>query len=127
MHTYDEFIELVSSRTSCRSFKPGHLSDEIVQRVIDAGIWSASAHNSQAVYFIHVKDEKAKEALALRTKILMGFTCDSPFDPFYGAPELVVTVARDTCFAPYDGSIAIGHMMDAAHALGIGSCWVNTA
>lgn len=38
-----------------------------------------------------------------------------------------MTVARDTCFAPYDGSIAISHMMDAAHALGLGSCWVNTA
>lgn len=74
MCTYDEFIELVSSRTSCRSFKPDHLNSEVVQKVIDAGIWSASAHNSQAVYFIHVKDERAKEALASQTKTLMGFS-----------------------------------------------------
>lgn len=48
-------------------------------------------------------------------------------DPFYGAPEMLLVCASKSGFEFFDGSLVIGHMMDAAHSLGLGSCWVNTA
>ncbi|MFR4757345.1 MAG: nitroreductase family protein [Evtepia gabavorous] len=49
-------------------------------------------------------------------------------DPFYGAPTVVVVLA-DQSRATWleDGSLAMGNLMLAAHALGLGSCWVHRA
>ena len=50
------------------------------------------------------------------------------FDPFYGAPAVLVVLAKKgTPFTVADGSLTMGNMMLAAHALGLGSCWINRA
>ena len=49
-------------------------------------------------------------------------------DPFYGAPVVLIVLAdkkRPTYI--YDGSLAMGNMMLAAHDLGLGSCWIHRA
>ena len=49
-------------------------------------------------------------------------------DPFYGAPTVLVVLAdreRPTCVE--DGSLVMGNLMNAAHALGVGSCWIHRA
>ena len=49
-------------------------------------------------------------------------------DPFYGAPTVLVVLAEaDNANAVKDGSLVLGNLMNAASALGIGSCWVNRA
>jgi len=50
------------------------------------------------------------------------------YDPFFGAPAALVVLARkDVPTRAYDGSLMMGNLMLAAHALGLGSCWVNRA
>ena len=49
-------------------------------------------------------------------------------DPFYGAPVILIVLADKS--APnhvYDGTLVMGNLMLAAHALGIGSCWIHRA
>ena len=49
-------------------------------------------------------------------------------DPFYGAPVVLIVLAdkaRPTYV--YDGSLVMGNLMLAAHAEGIGSCWIHRA
>ena len=49
-------------------------------------------------------------------------------DPFYGAPVVLIVLAdkaRPTYL--YDGSLVMGNLMNAAHSLGIGSCWIHRA
>ena len=49
-------------------------------------------------------------------------------DPFYGAPCVLVVLAdRSIPTAVYDGSLVLGNMMLAAHAEGLGSCWIHRA
>ena len=49
-------------------------------------------------------------------------------DPFYGAPVVLVVLADKSCGTyVYDGSLVMGNLMLAAHALGIGSCWIHRA
>ena len=49
-------------------------------------------------------------------------------DPFYGAPVVLVVLApREVGTYVYDGSLVMGNMMLAAHALGLGSCWIHRA
>ena len=33
----------------------------------------------------------------------------------------------DWALTPYDGSLVMGNLMQAAHAVGLGSCWINRA
>ena len=50
------------------------------------------------------------------------------FDPFYGAPELLIVLAdksRPTYI--YDGSLVMGNLMNAAADLGVDSCWIHRA
>lgn len=50
------------------------------------------------------------------------------FDPFYGAPAILIVLADKSCrTAIYDGSLVMGNMMLAAHSLGLGSIWIHRA
>ena len=50
------------------------------------------------------------------------------FDPFYGAPAVLLVLSeRATPNFIYDGALVMGNMMLAAHALGLGICWINRA
>ena len=47
-------------------------------------------------------------------------------DPYYGAPTILLVLAdpqRGTCVE--DGSCVLCTMMDAAHAIGLASCWIH--
>ena len=48
-------------------------------------------------------------------------------DPFYGAPFLLLVSAENCPTAVYDGSCVIDNMLNAAWALGVGSCWIHRA
>ena len=53
---------------------------------------------------------------------------DEGFDPFYGAPAVLIVLADKSSYNHVcDGALAMGNMMLAAHALGLGSCWINRA
>lgn len=48
------------------------------------------------------------------------------FDPFYGAPVILIVLADKTWVnRAYDGSLALGNMMLASHELGLGRCWIH--
>ena len=49
-------------------------------------------------------------------------------DPFYGAPVVMVVLAdRAQPTYLYDGSLVMGNLLNAAHALGWGACWIHRA
>ena len=49
-------------------------------------------------------------------------------DPFYGAPVVLVVLAdRNIGTYVYDGSLVMGNLMNAAHSVGLGSCWIHRA
>ena len=49
-------------------------------------------------------------------------------DPFYGAPTVVIVLAdRSRPTFREDGALVMGNLMLAAHAVGVGSCWIHRA
>ena len=49
-------------------------------------------------------------------------------DTFYGAPVVLIVLApKSNKNAIYDASLIMGNLMQAAHAVGLGSCWINRA
>ena len=118
------FSELARNRYSVRKFKPDPIEEEKLQKILEVGQITPSAHNNrpQRIYVIKSKDVREKlDALSPCT---------------FGAPMiLVVAFDRERerqssmnpgySFGETDAAIACTHMMLQAWDLGIGSCWVG--
>ena len=49
-------------------------------------------------------------------------------DPFYGAPDVIVVLAdKSSATYLYDGSLAMGNMLNAAYSMGLGARWIHRA
>ena len=78
----------------------------------------------QSPIMIAVPDKETRDQLSHMNAAVMG----ASNDPFYGAPVvIIVLVNRAVPTYLYDGSLVMGNLMNAAHALGIASCWIHRA
>lgn len=120
----DEALKLIESRRSIRSYKPDMVPDDLIDKVIEAGTFSATGGGRQSPIIIAVKDRKTRDKLSKLNADIMG----AETDPFYGAPLVLIVLAdRSSSTYLYDGSLVMGNLMLAAHALGLGSCWIHRA
>ena len=117
-----EAMENLLTRRSIRKFKPQQITDAELEAVLNAGKYAPTAKGSQSPLMIAVQDKGDIARLSSLNAQIMG--TDS--DPFYGAPTVVVVFAQaGNRNGVQDASLVMGNMMNAAHALGLGSCWIN--
>ena len=121
----NEVLNCLETRRSCRAYRPEQVPEEALQEILRAGLYAPSGMGRQSVKLLVVQDPAAIAAL----ERLNGGVLGSPeAHPFYGAPTVCVVLADAAAFtAVEDGSLALGNLMNAAHSLGVGSCWVNRA
>ena len=120
----NEVLKALKERRSCRSYKPDPIPQEILDQIMEAGTYAATGMGKQSPILIAVTDKETRDKLSRMNAAVMG----AAGDPFYGAPVVVIVLADrkiGTCL--YDGSLVMGNLMLAAHALGIGSCWIHRA
>ena len=121
----NEVMNNILTRRSVRRYKPEPVERRLIDTVIEAGLYAASGMNRQSAIFIPVTDRALRDRLSAMNAAVMG---REGIDPFYGAPAVIIVLADKT--APtyvYDGALAMGNMMLAAHSLGLASCWVHRA
>ena len=117
-------IECLKSRRSVKSYKPDMLPKEVIQEIVEAGTWVPTGMNRQSPIILAITDKKVRDQLSRMNAQIMG----AKGDPFYGAPVVLVVLAdKSVGTYVYDGSLVMGNLMNAAHALGIGSCWIHRA
>ena len=121
----NEAIHNLLNRRSIRSYEDRQVPDELLDIVLNAGIHAASGMNTQGVRLVAVRDKETRDLLSKLNAAVMNATTD----PFYGAPCVVVVLADPEIYGGWveDGALALGNMMNAAHALGLGSCWIHRA
>ena len=119
-------LDALRSRRSIRKYKPELPPKEALQQIIDAGLYAASGHGLQTAIIVAVTDKTLRDRLSEMNRVIGGW--DEGFDPFYGAPAVLIVLSDKSSYNHvYDGALAMGNMMLAAHALGLGSCWINRA
>ena len=119
-----ETIETLKTRRSCRAYQPRQVEEGLLQQVLEAGLYAPSGRGAQPVVFVVVQDQATLAELSRLNAAVMG----ADTDPFYGAPTVIVVLAdRSRPTWVEDGSLALGNLMNAAHALGLGSCWIHRA
>jgi nitroreductase len=121
----NETLKILKERRSIRSFRPEPVREEDLNAILEAGIYAPSAKNLQSTKLVVVQD---RETLALLERVNAELFGDADGHPFYGAPMAVVVLSDSTypCWLQ-DGALVIGNLMNAAAALGVGSCWINRA
>ena len=116
--------EILLERRSVRKFKPEQLTEELLDAVLEAGLYAPTAKNNQKPVMVAVRDKETRDLLSKINAEIM----DVDTDPFYGALCVIVGLADpDMPTWIDDGSLVLGNLMNAAHALGLGSCWINRA
>lgn len=117
---YEELL----SRRSIRSYQPQNLEEKLLDQVLQAGLYAPTARGNQKPVMVAVRDRKLRDQLSRMNAAVMGVD----MDPFYGAPCVIVVLADpEVPTWIEDGSLVLGNLMNAAHALGLGSCWINRA
>lgn len=120
-------LEAIRTRRSIRKYKDRPVEKEKLMQVLDAGRWAPSAGNCQDWEFIVVEDAKKKKEFfeaAMRHPFVLQ------------APVLIVVCADlersyergfhdKEFYAMQDTAIASQNMLLAAHALGLGTCWIG--
>ena len=122
----NEILKAMTERRSTRSYRSEMIPKAILDSIIQAGLYAASGRNFQSPVIIAVTDKTVRDRLSEMNRKIGGW--QEGFDPFYNAPAVLVVLADKT--KPtyvYDGSLVMGNLMQAAHAMGLGSCWIHRA
>ena len=118
-------LNSLEERRSVRKYLPKQVEEEALAAILRAGTYAPTGMNRQSPMMIVVQDPEEREILRKMNAAVMGRP-DS--DPFYGAPTVVIVLAdRNVGTAVEDGSLVMGNLMNAAHAVGVDSCWIHRA
>ena len=120
----NETIKTLKNRISVKKYTDQQVPDDLLDAVLEAGLYAPSGMNNQKVICVAVRDKETRDLLAKLNTEIRG--ADS--DMFYGAPCVIVVLSdpeRNTWVE--DGSQVLGNLMNAAQSLGLCSCWIHRA
>ena len=120
-----DFLELAKARYSVRGFDGCDIPDEVVDKIIEAGIAAPTGKNYQPIKIWVFRSEESREKLLSCTS--MKFIEPAKVIFAVGAdPEHSWTRPSDgKNIADVDAAIVITHMMLEIHDLGYGSTWIG--
>lgn len=123
-----DVFEAIKNRRSIRVFQKKNVSEEKIETIIDAGSHAPSAGNIQPWEFVVVTDPEVKHQLAIAALN----------QSFVESASVVIVVCADEArssqrygsrganlYCIQDTAAAVQNMLLAAHALGLGTCWVG--
>ncbi len=136
-------LEAIRTRRSVRSYEPRPVPRDLLVTLLGPANQAPSGMNSQPWRFVVIEDRGMKQALVasavpnskkylepLRTvnpsrhaQIMKRYEeLDDPV--YYSAPVIVFVIGSGT-YASDSCPLACENLMLAAHAMGLGSCWVK--
>ena len=115
------------TRRSVRSYTDEIPPMEVIEEICKAGTYAPTGMNRQAPVIVAVTNREVRDRLSKLNAAVFG--PDNDMDPFYGAPVVLVVLADTTAARTWkeDGSLVMGNLLNAAHAKGLGSCWIHRA
>lgn len=136
-------IQTILHRRAIRRFDTRQIDEELLQQILQAGLYAPSAGGKQGVIFAVCQDREVNERLgkikransnphmATPTNYVSREQPSIADDPklinaFYDAPTVITMFApKNFLFSVDDCAVAAENMMLAADSLGIGSCYIG--
>ena len=151
--SFQPILSTIFSRRSIRRYKPDPIPPETIEQILTAAIWAPSAHNRQPWRFAVITTDNIKQQLAramgqqlridLEADNVPTAVIDKDVDRSYQritfAPALILlclTMAdmdqysdgrrqqNEWIMAVQSTALAGQNLLLAAHALGLGACWM---
>ncbi|MCD7823424.1 MAG: nitroreductase family protein [Oscillospiraceae bacterium] len=120
-----ETLQDLLTRRSCRKYRPEQISSAELDAILEAGTYAPTGMGKQSPVIVAVQNKADRDELSSLNAKVMG---RDGIDPFYGAPTVVVVLVpagfptgRD------DGNMVIANLLNAAHAVGVDSCYIYRA
>lgn len=121
-----ELIQALLEKRSMKRYESTPVDRERIERIVKAGTYAPSTKGRQGTKIIAVTDKGWRDRLSELNRQAGGFK--EGFDPFYGAPVVLVVLGDKSIENHvYDGSCVMDYLLLAAHAEGLGSCWIHRA
>ncbi len=122
-HTANAALEVLLGRRSIRVYRPGAIEEATVRRLLQAAMCAPSAAAKNPWHFVVVREPATLGRLAAAL----------PNAPMLATAPLGIAVCGDLDLAHdrqlsyllQDCSAAIENLLLAAHALGLGACWLG--
>jgi len=118
-------LENIATRASVRAFKSDAIPNDLIQKLLKAGMAAPTALNAQPWHFIVIHDQGQLSSLSVA----------SPYTGLLADAPLAIAVCGDiTKKAPGDEGIywsqdacaATENILLAAHAMGLGATWTGS-
>ena len=149
----NEKITWLTSRRTIRRYQPTPITDDLVEQMLAAATWAPSAHNRQPWRFAVIQNDHMKQQLAqnMGAKLHADLTADNmpahliekdtqrSYERITKAPLLILLALsmsdmdrypdekrqhNEWLMAVQSTALAGQNLLLAAHALGLGACWM---
>ncbi len=139
----NEIMKTIMHRRAIRRFDERQIEEDVLQEILQAGLYAPSAGGRQGVIFAVCQDREVNERLGKikransHPRMASGSNYVSREQPsiaddpnltntFYDAPTVITMFApKDFLFSVDDCAVAAENMMLAADSMGVGSCYVG--
>ena len=117
-----DFEKLITDRYSVRNFKPEHLPQDIIDKILLVGHKAPTGCNYQPQRILVINTDEAINKLRESTKC--HFSAPTAILVCHNKDESWVRKYDGALSSPVDAAIVATHKMLAAHNEGVGCCWV---
>ena len=87
----NEVIKAIKERRSIRNFRPDAVPEELISQITEAGTYAANGRGFQSAVIVEVTEPKLRNELMEENRKIGGW--QEGFDPFYGAPAILIVLA----------------------------------
>lgn len=116
--------EIFTTRRSIKKYKPEQIKDCELDLILEAGTYAPTGRNKQSPIIVAVQNSELAKKLSAANAAVLGLTSDT----FYGAPTVVIVFADSEHSTGFeDACLVAGNILNAAHAIGVGACWIHRA
>lgn len=118
----NETIKNLLERRSCRAYEEKQISDAELDAILEAGTYAPTGMGKQSPLIVAIQDPELVQKVEKLNATVAG---NPEGHTFYGAPTVVVVFGDPSLpFGIADGNLVLGNILNAAHAVGVDSCYI---
>ena len=124
----NQTIHDLKTRRSIRKFKDEQISDEDLKTILETGTYAPTGRGAQSPKIVVIQNPETIKEFSAWNRSFFPVDVPEDMDPLYGAKTLLIVLA-DSEMPTYveDGASVLAVLVNAAHAVGVGSCWIHRA
>ncbi|MCC8073188.1 MAG: nitroreductase [Clostridiales bacterium] len=118
-------IKDLKTRRSVRSFSDKPVEEKKLDAILEAATYAPTGMGSQSPVIVLVKTQETLKKISKMNADIIG----RDVDPFYGAPCVAIVFGNKSASPTWfeDACLVAGNLLNAAHAVGVDSCYVYRA